>query len=43
MYFFDPVSGRQRRAQLRDQLAHAKHEIDDYTEGKSKAMRELQH
>ena len=39
MYFFDPVSGRQRRAQLRDQLAHAKHEIDDYAEGKSKDLR----
>ena len=39
MYFFDPVSGRQRRALLRDQLVHAKHEIDDYAEGKSKDLR----
>jgi hyperosmotically inducible periplasmic protein len=39
MYFFDPVSGRRRRALLRDQLVHAKHEIDDYAEGKSKDLR----
>jgi hypothetical protein len=28
MYFLDPVSGRRRRALLRDQLAHARHERD---------------
>lgn len=26
MYFLDPVSGRRRRALLRDQLAHARNE-----------------
>lgn len=39
MYFFDPVSGRRRRALFRDQLVHAKHEISDYAEGKSKDLR----
>jgi hyperosmotically inducible periplasmic protein len=39
MYFLDPVSGRRRRALLREQLVHAKHEIDDYAEGKSKDLR----
>jgi hyperosmotically inducible periplasmic protein len=39
MYFRDPVSGRRRRALLREQLVHAKHEIDDYAEGKSKDLR----
>lgn len=39
MYYFDPVSGRRRRALLRDQLVHARHEIGDYAEGKSKDLR----
>jgi hypothetical protein len=39
MYFFDPVSGRRRRALLRDQLVHARHEIGDYAEGTSKDLR----
>ena len=39
MYYFDPVSGRRRRELLRDRLAHAKREIDDYAEGKSRDLR----
>ena len=39
MYFFDPVSGNRRRALLRDQLVHARHEVGDYTEGTAKDLR----
>ena len=39
MYFFDPVSGNRRRALLRDQLVHARHEIGDYAEGTAKDLR----
>ena len=39
MYFFDPVSGRRRRALLRDQLVHAQHEITDYAEDTAKDLR----
>jgi hypothetical protein len=39
MYFFDPDSGRRRRALLRDQLVHARHEIGDYAEGTAKDLR----
>ena len=39
MYFFDPVSGNRRRALLRDQLVHARHEIGDYAEGAAKDLR----
>jgi hypothetical protein len=39
MYFYDPVSGRRRRALLRDQLVHARHEIGDYAEGTTKDLR----
>jgi hypothetical protein len=39
MYFFDPVSGRRRRALARDQLVHARHEIGDYAEGTAKDLR----
>lgn len=39
MYFFDPVSGKRRRALLRDQLVHARHEIGDYAEGSAKDLR----
>jgi hypothetical protein len=39
MYFFDPVSGRRRRALLRDQAVHAQHEIGDYAEGTAKDLR----
>lgn len=39
MYFYDPVSGRRRRAQLRDQMVHAQKEITDYAEGTAKDLR----
>jgi hypothetical protein len=39
MYFFDPVSGKRRRALARDQLVHARHEIGDYAEGTAKDLR----
>jgi hypothetical protein len=39
LYFFDPVSGRRRRALLRDQLVHARHQIGDYAEGTAKDLR----
>jgi hypothetical protein len=39
MYFFDPVSGRRRRALLRDQLVHAQHELSEYAEGTAKDLR----
>jgi hypothetical protein len=39
MYFFDPVSGKRRRALARDQLVHARHEIGDYAEGTTKDLR----
>jgi hypothetical protein len=39
MYFFDPVSGKRRRALLRDQMAHAQHELGDYAEGTAKDLR----
>jgi len=38
-YFFDPVSGRKRRAQLRDKAVHAGHEIGHYAEGTAKDLR----
>ena len=43
MYFFDPVSGRRRRALLRDQLLHARREIGDYAEGTAKDLRNRAH
>lgn len=39
MYFFDPVSGNRRRALLRDQLVHARHEVGDFAEGTAKDLR----
>jgi hypothetical protein len=39
MYFFDPVSGRRRRALARDQLVHARHEIGEYADGTAKDLR----
>jgi hypothetical protein len=39
MYFFDPVSGRRRRALLRDQVVRAQHDITDYAEGTAKDLR----
>jgi hypothetical protein len=38
-YFFDPVSGRRRRALMRDQLVRAQHRISDYAEGTAKDLR----
>jgi hypothetical protein len=43
MYFFDPVSGRRRRALLRDQLVHAQKEIGGYAEGTAKDLRNRAH
>jgi gas vesicle protein len=39
VYFFDPVSGKRRRALLRDQMVHARHEIGEYAEGTAKDLR----
>lgn len=39
MYYLDPVSGKRRRALLRDQAVHAKHRISEYTEHKAKDLR----
>jgi hypothetical protein len=39
MYFFDPVSGRRRRALLRDKVVHARHEALDSAEGTAKDLR----
>jgi hypothetical protein len=39
MYFFDPVSGKRRRALLRDQLVHAQHELGEYAEGTATDLR----
>jgi hypothetical protein len=36
IYFFDPVSGRRRRARLRERLVH---EVGDYAEGTARDMR----
>ena len=42
-YFFDPISGRRRRARLRDQLGHARHKVGDYAEGTAKDLRNRLH
>jgi hypothetical protein len=39
MYFFDPVSGRRRRALLRDQVTHYQNEVTQYAEGTAKDLR----
>ena len=39
MYFYDPISGRRRRALLRDQMMHAQKEITGYAEGTAKDLR----
>ena len=39
MYFYDPVSGKRRRALLRDQLTHARHEVRGYAESTAKDLR----
>ena len=41
MYFFDPVSGRRRRALVRDQLVHAQKQIADTAQAKAKHLRNL--
>ena len=43
MYYLDPVSGKRRRALLRDQAVHAKHRISDYTEHKARDLRNRAH
>jgi hypothetical protein len=43
MYFFDPVSGRRRRALLRDQLVHAQKEVGEYAEGTARDLRNRAH
>jgi hypothetical protein len=43
MYYFDPVSGKRRRALLRDQLVHARHEAGDYARGTLKHARNRAH
>ena len=39
MYYFDPVSGKRRRALLRDQLAYARQEAGGYARGTLKHAR----
>ena len=39
MYFYDPISGKRRRALLRDQMMHAQKEISDYAEGTAQDLR----
>lgn len=39
MYYLDPVSGKRRRALLRDQLGHARHEAGGFARGTLKHAR----
>jgi gas vesicle protein len=39
MYFFDPVSGRRRRALVRDKMTHYHREATDYAESTAKDLR----
>lgn len=39
MYFFDPISGKRRRALARDQMAHYQKEVTQYAEGTAKDLR----
>lgn len=39
MYFFDPVSGRRRRALLRDKMEHYQKEVTEYAEGTAQDLR----
>ena len=39
MYFFDPISGKRRREQLRDQANHYQKEVTQYAEGTAKDLR----
>ena len=43
MYFFDPVSGRRRRALLRDQMTHAQKQIAEYAEDTAQDLRNRAH
>ena len=39
MYFFDPISGKRRRALARDQMTHYQKEATQYAEGAAKDLR----
>lgn len=39
MYFFDPISGKRRRALARDQMTHYQKEVTQYAEGTAKGLR----
>ena len=39
MYFFDPVSGKRRRALARDQMTRYQKEVTQYAEGTAKDLR----
>lgn len=39
MYFYDPVSGRRRREQLRERMTHYQNEVTQYAEGATRDLR----
>lgn len=39
MYFFDPVSGRRRRALVRDKMTHYRREATQYAESTAQDLR----
>ena len=39
MYYFDPISGKRRRALLCDQMTHYQKEVTQYAEGTAKDLR----
>jgi hypothetical protein len=43
MYYFDPASGKRRRAQLRDQMTHLRRETRHYAKGTLKHARNRAH
>jgi hypothetical protein len=43
MYYFDPASGKRRRAQLRDQMTHLHRETRHYAKGTFKHARNRAH
>ena len=43
MYYFDPVTGRRRRAMTRDQGVAAGHEVEDFARAKSKRAADRVH
>jgi hypothetical protein len=43
MYYFDPASGKRRRAQLRDQMTHLRRETRHYANGTLKHARNRAH